>query len=145
MRRNPLWLLFLAIIGLGTLGYTGYAGFKVWNYSRLDRQTAVQDIHWTVTMHSDEAFIPHARYHFTVKGKIYEGQTLWKETYLNEWTAQEAIKRIQEPITVWYDESSPEHSTLEKVFPFKESFSAVSLWIICLYFVCLDTYVRFKN
>lgn len=143
MHRNPYWLVFLAMIALGTIGYSGYSLFTVWQYLKLDKQTEILNIQWSVAAVSDDVFIPQASYHYAVKGKNYSGQSLLKESYLNEWTAKEAIDRFsKEPLRIWYDASSPEYSSLEKEFPYKQSFSMVSLWIICLYFVCLNAYVK---
>jgi hypothetical protein len=143
MYRNPFWMLFLSLVLIGILGYTGCTLVKVWRYVRLDRQTAVHEIQWSVLALSDEAFVPLASYSFLVQGKNYQGETRWNETYLNQWTAQEAITRLQQsPPQVWYDSSDPEISSLQKHFPIKQSLYAALLWLLGLYFIGLGYYVN---
>lgn len=143
MRHNPFWIIFISLIILSVLGYTTYMVVEVWQYMRLNRQTAAQNIEWSIIASSEDAFIPLARYSFIVDGKIYEGQTQWQETYLNRWTAQEAIGRLtQSPPPVWFDSSSPKISSLQKIFPFKASFYALLLWILGIYFLGLGYYVN---
>jgi hypothetical protein len=136
-------MFFLGLIILGILGYSVRTGIHLWQYMRLDRQTSVQNIQWSVVSLSDEEFVPLAHYRFNVKGKSYQNQTLWQETFLNPSTAQEAIARLSESsLSVWFDVSSPETSSLQKNFPSKESFYTILLWIIGLYFLGLGYYVK---
>jgi hypothetical protein len=139
----------IALILLGVLGYTTYTLMKVWQYMRLDQQTKAQNIEWTITSLSEEAYIPVAHYSFNANGQSYQGQTRWQESYLNPWTAQEAITRLeQSPPLVWFDSSSPEISALQKFFPLKESIYSSLLWLLAIYFIALGYYVNkrfFKN
>ena len=51
---------------------------------RLNAQTEVQNIQWTIISKSDESFIPFARYSFNVDGKNYHGQTRWQQSSLKK-------------------------------------------------------------
>ena len=142
MHRNPLWLVFISIVILAGMGYTAYAVVKVWQYVRLDTKTISQEIQWTIVSLKEDAFIPLAHYFFNVDGKNYKGQTRWQEIYLNEWTAREAVSRLkQSPPPVWFDSSSPEISSLQKIFPIKECIYTALLWMLGSYFFFLGYYV----
>jgi hypothetical protein len=146
MRRNLFWILFISVIFLGVLGYTTHTLIKVWQYMRLDQQTQAQDIRWSILSSNEEAFVPFANYSFIVQDKSYQGQTRWQETYLNQWTAQEAIMRLEHaPPLVWYDSSSPEISSLQKKFPLKESIYTLMLLILGVYFIGLGYYVNVSS
>lgn len=146
MYSNLYWRLFLGLMIIVIIGYTGYASVKVWHYIRLDQQTAPQTMEWSVTTLNDDAFVPHATYQFRTKGKIYEGQDLWPITYLNEWAAQEAIEKIkQTPQTIWFDSDSPTYSALQRSFPFKASIYTIILWLLGLYFLGLGYYVKYRS
>jgi hypothetical protein len=143
MARNPFWLLFISLIILGVLGYTTYTLTQVWQYMRLDQQTEAQQIQWSVLPISDESFIPFAIYSFRIHGKSYQGETRWQESYLNQWAAQEAIVRLEKnPPPVWFDSSAPQVSSLQKLFPLKESLYSLLLWILGIYFLGLGYYVN---
>lgn len=143
MARNSFYTLFISLIILGVLGYTTHTLIKVWQYIRLDQQTEIQHIQWSILPANDESFIPFANYFFNVHGQNYQGQTHWQESYLNQWAAQEAIGRLEKtPPSVWFDSSAPENSSLQKPFPFKESFYSLLLWILGIYFVGLGYYVN---
>ncbi len=143
MHRNPLWIFFLSLMMLSIAVYSIRTSYQLWQYLRLDKQISAQHIQWSVAALSDEEFAPLARYQFNLKGTIYEGETLWKETYLNQSTAQEAILRLSSSSpSIWYDSSSPYLSSLQKNFPFKESIYTLLLWILGLYFLGLGYYTN---
>lgn len=143
MHSNPYWLIFLGLIFLCIVGYALLTAIKLWEFFRLDQSTRPQGIEWSVDPLGDDAFAPLAHYRYLVKGKVYQGQTRLKETYLNEWAAQEAISRhSHSPLTVWFDSSSPEISSLQKQFPLKAAFSTLFLWILGIYFAFLGYYVK---
>lgn len=144
MHRNPFWILFLCFIIIGILGYTLRTSYHLWQYIRLNKQTSTQEIQWAIDSLSDEEFAPFARYQFSVKGKNFQGQTLWNEIYLNPSTAHEAILRLSKksPQFVWFDSSNPQISTLQKLFPLKESIYTTLLWILGFYFIGLGFYTK---
>jgi len=143
MHHNHLWISFLSAAALAVIIYTSFTAYDLWQYVRLDKQAQTQHIQWSVEALSDDRFIPIARYQFLAQGKDFQGETRWQESFLNEWTAKEAVGRLtQSPPLVWYDGSDPVFSTLQKIFPLKESFYTVILWAIALYFICLGYYVR---
>ena len=143
MYRNPFWILFLSVMVIGTVIYTGFTVYDLWHYMRLDKHIQAQDIQWSVLALSDDRFIPVARYQFILQGKYFQGETRWQANYLNEWTAKEAVARLKpSPPLVWYDGANPNISTLEKLLPQKQCLYTVSLWILSLYFFGLGYYVN---
>lgn len=135
--------MFLSLLFLGILFYSGRTAYHVWQYVRLDKQIKAEKIQWSVLSLGDEEFVPHGTYEFKAAGKSYQGETRWRDPYLNEWAAQEAVKNfIRSPPLVWYDAGSPEFSSLEKHFPVKEGVYTFILWILGLYFAGLGYYVQ---
>ena len=143
MYKNPFWILFLSLMAIGILFYSSRTAYHIWQYIRLDKQIEADQIHWSVISLSQEEFFPQESYEFKVKEKEYKGQSRWHERSLNEWTAQDKIKKlIQSPPLVWYDSSSPENSDLQKIFPLKEVIYTGMLWLLGLYFTGLGYYVQ---
>lgn len=144
--KNGYWLLFLGVMFLGILLYSGKWVYHVWSYIRLDKQAGVEDIQWSVLPLNDEKFILVADYQFKDGGKLTPGHSQWSQSFLNGWAAQEQIKRLSSaPLMIWYDAGHPEYSSLEKRFPLKEGFYALILWLLGLYFVGLGRYVKSWN
>lgn len=143
MQRNPFWILFMGLIILGVLGYSTYTMIKVWHYVRFNQETVADKIQWTIIEVNEESFVPFAHYSFRVEGQPYDGQTRWADSYLNQWTAQEAIARLEKhPPSVWFNSSDPTISSLQKIFPIKESLYSLILWILGIYFLGLGYYVN---
>lgn len=138
MHRNPIWITFLSLIFVATIVYTAIAGYDLWQFLRLNRQTQAKSIQWSVLSLDDDRFVPFARYQYEIGGTGYQGETRWQEGYLNEWAAREAIGRLKnDPPSVWYAGSNPTISSLQKLFPVKESIYTALLWSLVLYFIAL--------
>jgi hypothetical protein len=141
--KNPLWLSFLSIIALCTLWYSGIAYLKLSHYNSLTEETTASSSAWTVKTIAADAYIPEAYYSFYHQATLYDGvDVLTNELFKNAWAAEKALPEFAEKNrTVWYSPSDPHYSSLQKKFPLKESLSAVALWILLMYFVCLGLYV----
>lgn len=138
MQRNFFEILFISLFILGILAYTIRTGIKAWEAHRLNTQIYAESVEWSVIAKNEEAYTPFAQYSYLVKGKHYTGKTEWQKTYLNQWTAEEAIQRLkQKPLTVWFDSDAPSISSLQKSFPLKESLYTLILWILGIYFLIL--------
>lgn len=147
MHKNFIWQAFLLIIFLTTLWYTVVAGFRYYAYVRLTQQTALEDIEWHIEEVSEEDYVLTANYKFKIDSQSFSGSTSWtKMPYRNRYSADRAKEeRAAQEWRVWFDPSSPEHSSLQKDFPLKESVSATFLWGLLLYFLWLGFYVaRFR-
>jgi len=144
MHKNIFWQAFLAILFCANIGYSGMALYHYYSYQRLTNQTfVISSMNWNVIQHAEDDFTLEAKYKFPIHEKTYEGTTAWpKEHYLNQWAAEERTKHTPSgKWKVWYDQSNPNHSSLEKQFPYKESISAAILWALFLYFLWLGYYV----
>lgn len=139
--KNPFWLVFLGLIAVSVFGYTIYTCVNLYEYYRLGERVSVQHIDWKVDQLGADHFVPHATYQFDLNGKSYEGNSLWNEAYLNEWTAQEMIHHLSAwPAKVWVDPYFPSYSALQKNFPYKQCISSFILWLLLVYFVGLGKY-----
>lgn len=143
MHKNKLWLFLLAVVGVSALWYSFIAGYRYYNFSRLDTQIAPTNITWNVIEHSSSSYTLIAKYQFIVGNKTFYGSTdLTNDTFLNLPTAESSInKTALLPWKVWYDKDDPHHSSLQKDFPFKEYVYAMILWGIFLYFIWLGFYI----
>lgn len=147
MHRNPVWIGFLILIGLCTLGYTIYTLSTVYNYHRLTGVESVQSAQWTIHPLGDDKYAPQAKYEFSYKGSAYQGETILSDDYdINTFAAKDKLEKFKkQEWKVWFDPSNPKYSSLQKKFPFKETVYAVALWFLLAYFVGLGRYVtRYK-
>ncbi|MEI8365335.1 MAG: hypothetical protein WCF65_02860 [Parachlamydiaceae bacterium] len=148
MHRNFLWQAFLGIVALATLWYSCIAAYRYYSYSRLDGHAETSTISWIIEEHATDTFTLKANYQFTANQAVHHGTTRYPDdNYLNQWAAEQAAKsNTKHPWTVWYDQSHPDTSSLQKNFPFKECLSAIILWGLLLYFLWLGFYVsRYKS
>lgn len=98
---------------------------------------------WDVISESDDDFVPVVTYTYEVNHELYQAKEFWGTHYLNDWAAKESISRLNEkPMVVWYDFDDPKNSSLQKKFPYKESFYTVFLWMLSFYFYFLGLYVK---
>jgi hypothetical protein len=142
MHKNILWKAFLAAIFVTTLWYTIVAVYRYNDYSSLQTQAPVTEIQWQTIEDSSESFSLQAHYRYEFNGKSFTGSSPWKEVYRNSWAAEQDIKEFSKvKWKVWIDPNHPDHSSLQKYFPFKECISSALLWGIFLYFLSLGFYV----
>ncbi len=139
MHRNLYWYVFLAVILLVVLWYTGKFGYSYYNYVTLNRRVPVKNMSWSVHGITDEKYHIKGNYEFLAEGHLETGETvLTDHNYWNPKAAEKAIPEYaRQKWRVWYNASNPHHSSLEKNFPFKESLSAAVMWALFLYFIWL--------
>ena len=143
MKPHLYWLIFLGAISCSVILYTGHTFYLVWRHYSLNEQTLTKSMEWDVVSNSDDDFVPRVMYSYEVDQKLYQGQEFWNTHYLNDWAAKESINRLnKKPLVVWYDFDHPKISSLQKKFPYKESFYTVFLWMLGFYFYFLGLYVK---
>jgi len=148
MHKNFIWQAFLFVAAAIALWFTITAVYHYYSYKNLNTQTLTSSLQWEVEEKSEEAFVLKAFYQFEFQGKSYPGNTVFEDTpYRNQWAAEEAIKEISnQNLKVWFDPQDPQHSSLQKKFPYKDSVYAIMLWGLILYFFWLGFYVtKFKG
>lgn len=139
------WIILSLLIFLlcWIAGYTIRTGLHIWHFFRLDKQVMVDNVNWSIDPSDEDNVLIAADYHYTFEQKSYEGRSLWKTAYLNQWAAEEAAQRLSEnPLEIWVDSAQPQFASLDKNFPLKESIYTFLLWILSVYFYCLNIYVR---
>ncbi len=157
MRSQNPWYLGL-LIGLFCIAssYSAVALFHYYSYSCLTAHTPAKIEHFSVEVapqfilrrlvkqFSGEDYVIRAAYSFSLKEKKYHQETLFsQQRHYNPWAAAEAIKVLaKQDFESWYDPYNPDHSTLQKYFPFKECVSALILWGLLFYFIWLGIYTR---
>lgn len=141
--KNLYWRIFLAIIAIIVLIYTGNTALKIYRYLSLSQQIPVESIHWSPVSKSEDIYFSEAQYSYLFEGVRYEGQGRSEEIYLNAPSAQEDSERFnRQRWKIWIDPTDPSFSALQKKFPFKQSVSTVILWGLLAYFFWLGQYVK---
>ena len=144
MHKNPLWLIFLGVIVSCIVGYTGFAGYKIFLYISHSKAVEPHEIKWKPVW-QEGSFVIDATYHYTFQGRKVESHSQLPETFLNRWAAEQKIGEFQkQPQQVWINPRHPSDSTLQKKFPLKQCISTVFLWSILAYFLWLGVYVAKK-
>lgn len=142
IHRNPFFIGLISFVAIVAIGYTLVFGWKYYHYIILNKTTHAITINGSVIRESEDNYQLQISYSFLADNHERNGSTRLREVYRNEWAANEALKRELDPLhPVWYQNSNPDHSTLQKVFPLKECISTVVLWLLLIYFVWLGFYV----
>lgn len=138
MQRKYVTLGLVALFSVAAAIYAYDALKKSWFYFQLDGLAKIESPNFFVKELSDEKFAVEGRYGYTVKDKTYQGHSrVGGRFYRNEFAAASAIKKMQNPLPVYFSKTSPEISSLEKNFPYKEVVYSLILLGVFLYFVAL--------
>jgi len=141
MHKNPYWLLLLALVSLGVVGYTAKTGYQMFRYAIHQVEINPQEIVWKAILRDGDFFVT-ARYQYDYKGKKIESSYEFPEKYLNRWVAEDRIALYQkEGWKGWVNPFQPLDSALQKNFPLKECISTLILWGILGYFLWIGYYV----
>lgn len=119
-------LFFLIALYYAGKAYTGLSAFML-----AKKETVADRVDWKVAEGSWGRYYLEGLYRFKAGSKEFSGETILKEpVFLNRRSAEEWIGKLQKsPHAVFYEESYPERSTLEKTIPMKEIFSSTLLLI----------------
>lgn len=136
MVPKRLWYTLLTILALVGLGYAGPTLYRIYEWQRLQSQSLLTKVTWTIQELSDERFILEANYTFELRERTYSGVTLFKDKiYRNRWAAEQALNEDQNPERkVWFDPGNPSRSSLQKQFPLKDVVYSTVLMGIFFYF-----------
>jgi hypothetical protein len=131
-----LWLVLLVTSGAIALWYSGVALVGVCKFSLLNTQTSAEVMRWQVREISSSRFAVEADYQFTVKDVTYHGKTKFENPqFLNRFAAENYIANIgAKPWKMWYRESNPTRSSLEREFPQKNCLQALLTVGVFAYF-----------
>ncbi len=137
MHKNKVWLSFLILVILITLGNIGLATYRYLNYSHLQSQAPLLNYTTEIEEVAETYFYVIVDYAFQVNGKIYPGRSYSNERhFLNRWAADEEVKEITaHPPKVWFDRQNPAHSSLIKKFPTRDVGSSLALLGLLVYFL----------
>lgn len=141
------WTCIFAIIGVLAIGYTGFASYQLFFYSRLQvtRQATISE--WKVLEKSSSKYLIMVNYGYTYKKKGYSGEHTFKKlVFVNPSAALSHIEQAKkEKWSAFIDPKKPERSTLQKLFPFKPCIHSLLLITLYIYTLWLKAYVRHQN
>lgn len=138
-----LWKVLITLTSLVSIWFFGLAVSKLWEYYSLNASTKGVEVRWTVIQAPSAKFAIEAFYHFQVAEKVYEGKTSFADPlFLSPLAAETAIKEIeQKQWDVWYNQSNPNKSSLQKLFPFKACIHFLLTFAVVLYFFFLRNFL----
>ncbi|MBS4168080.1 hypothetical protein [Parachlamydia sp. AcF125] len=155
MYKNRGWFIFLLLIGLPTLFFSGITFYNLYQYSRLDSKTQVAKIEWSIVKQEpwsilnlvgwgEERYALKTLFEFEYEGVFYKKEALADSfRFRNEWAARQEIAQEQNKKQfVWFQSTNPRQASLQKTFPLKGCISACVLIGIFIYFICLGFSVR---
>lgn len=136
---NVKRVLLLLVIGAAFLWFGGKAIFELWGYSYLQKYTPATVLEWKTEERGARSFIT-LRYSFELGGRVYEGETCFKEpAFLNTLSAESEMKKWESySWAAWYDPNKPERSSLQKLFPYKSCIYALIVLGVFGYFLFLN-------
>jgi hypothetical protein len=136
----------MSITALLTAVFLTTTLLDLWNYFRLKEKTIAKIEKWKV-VEKGSKFAIQAYYSFETQGhtyprtypRAYQGKTTFSKPYhLNRQSAEKQIKiYTMKQWPVWYQESHPEHSSIDRIFPMKKCLYSLIVLAVFLYFVYL--------
>lgn len=135
-KRIQLFLI-LGVCAI-TLHFAIMLGIESVEYFSLNQQARAKITQWEI-LNVKNRFAIKAEYEFTAKEKNYRGaQTLKPPYFLNEMAALNALKdAAKQTWDVWYKPSNPNHSIIEKGFPYGYLFRTLTCLGVLIYFFYL--------
>ena len=131
--------LLVGLGGLLTAGFLITAGVDLWRYQRLEKKSIAKVEKWEVVEKGSSHFAIQAYFSFENQGHTYQGKTTFSKPYhLNHLSAEKQIKIYStQQWPVWYQQSHPEHCSIERIFPFKKCLYSLMVLGVFFYFVYL--------
>jgi len=141
-KMHKFWMILVLMSSAIALWFTGKGCFELWKYSRLDVETEAYILDFSVVKKKSSSFAIKAAYAFEVNGSRFESAATFVEPYfLNEPAALMAISQLKNKTwQVYYHESDPSISSLQKNFPFKACIQAFLTLVVTFYFVFLRSF-----
>ena len=141
-----IWKALLFTLGSISIYFSYNAYIQLYNFFRLKEQTHANITNWSITNSPDNKYIVQAQYTFSFEDKQHQKAHLFKNhRSLNFWGANSTLKDLSsKPWSVWFDPKNASNSSLQKLFPYKESIYAILLFAIFIYFIFLSLYFK-KN
>lgn len=136
---NKLWCLLVLISGGIALWFSVMALWGAWKYIELDAKAAAKINGMQVEEKGSSCFILRAQYSYKANQKLYSGETRFSNPcYLNRAHAEDDLKKMQGfSWEVWYKNSDPSISSLQRNFPFKTCIYAILTLGVFIYFFIL--------
>jgi hypothetical protein len=131
-----LWITLLVISGGIALWFSGVAASAFWQFFKLNESAPAIVLRWEIKDLSSSCFAPQAEFEYEVEGVGYSGKTIFRSPqFPNRFAAENHIKTLQaQRWRVWYQESTPSVSSLEKEFPRREFLQALLTVGVFAYF-----------
>lgn len=151
MHQNRFFQIFLLIIVSVTLFFTGKMAFALYDHYTFTVSTPVQTMEWKKEQTLRGNFFLVAHYRYVVDGNLYESEVAMPNLTAKSLRGIDVLmgKLEKESWSAWFSPFSPEHSLLNKTYPWKICFYTATLWGICIYFISVGFYIgginRFKG
>lgn len=135
-RLYKFWVVLLALSGGIALWFSAIALSGLWNFTRMNEHSIASVSNWEVLDLPSSRFAIAADYRYEVKGKAYNGKTIFENPrFLNRFAAENYVKMMDaQTWKVWYRKGRPSFSSLEKEFPQKQCLQALLTVGVFAYF-----------
>lgn len=138
MKQNlyRLWVVLMAISGGIALWFFSIAVLGIFKFAVLNTQGLAEVTHWQIRELSSSRFAIEAEYRFTVNEVVYFSKTKFeKPQFLNRFAAENYIATLgPRSLRMWYRDSYPQRSSLEREFPRKHCLQALLTLGVFAYF-----------
>lgn len=135
MDPNTVWRSLIALVFALSIWFLGKGAFQLYDYYRLDSSVVAEISNLRVSNAGKDRYRILADYTFTYAGKQYSGSGAIGKLFLNPWSAEKGLQKMQgKSIRVWFNKSNPEEVELEKSFPTKQLISGAILMLLGFYF-----------
>lgn len=142
MHQNRLWLMFLAVVVVVSLGYTVRTAFLVMKFYSYQERYPVKTLEWSHYEDGEHYFYPVASYMFDKRGELIKKKELLPDfKYTNPYRLDEEILQFKERSWEVFCRSDGQ-CTLHNGFPYKEVIYTLILLAISVYFVYLGISVN---
>lgn len=138
-----LWVVLLMISAVIALWFSGIALVGVFKFSLLNTQSTAEVLRWQVRELSSSRFAIEADYQFKIDEITYHGKTKFENPqFLNRFAAENYISSLSSKSwKMWYKDSNPTRSSLEREFPQKSCLQALLTVGVFAYFFFIRSMV----
>ena len=142
MHKNVVWFVFLLLIALIMIWFSGKAVYELYSYWALSSNTSVYPVEFSVKKQGDNYGVC-LKYKYDIAGISHEREEILKQyVYKSPWMAETKIKKLQKQKKwiAWYNPQKIDTITLNRILPIKSSVYALIIVALLVYFLWLGCY-----
>lgn len=143
--KRGLWFVFVVLVlGVG-LFFTCRAALALKEYYSLKQSAVATFDTLQIVERKRDHFAIQAHFSFLYNGEKREGSAFLKGHLPNRYAAEKRLEHLEKEGTVYFNQRNIDHAVLERSFPYKQLFYALSLLGLALYFFALGYFGDIKQ